>query len=40
MYYNNQIKKDEMNRACSMNVRHAYGVLVGKPKGKKTTRKT
>jgi hypothetical protein len=40
IYYNNQIKEDEMDKACSTNVRHAYRVLVRKPEEKKTTRKT
>jgi hypothetical protein len=35
--YNDQIKKDEMGRACSTNgaKRNAYRVLVGKPEGKR-----
>jgi hypothetical protein len=37
MYCNDQIE-DEMDRACSTNVRHAY--RVGNPEEIKTTRKT
>jgi hypothetical protein len=32
-----QVKEDEMSRACSTNgeKRNAYGILVGKPEGKR-----
>jgi hypothetical protein len=34
---NDQIKNDEMGKACSMNgeKRYAYRILVGKPEGKR-----
>jgi hypothetical protein len=35
--YNNQVKEDEIGRACSTNVemRNAYRILVGKAEGKR-----
>jgi hypothetical protein len=35
---NDQVKEDEMCRACSTNgeKRHAYRILVGKPEGKRS----
>ena len=36
-YLDDQVKETEMGRACSMHGerRYAYGVLVGKPQGKR-----
>jgi hypothetical protein len=38
---NDQVKEDEMGRACSTNggKRNAYRILVGKPEGKKSLRR-
>jgi hypothetical protein len=35
---NDQVKEDEMGRACSRtgDKRNAYGILVGKPEGKRS----
>jgi hypothetical protein len=35
--WNEQVKEDEMGRACTTNgeKRNAYGILVGKPEGKR-----
>jgi hypothetical protein len=36
--WNDQVKEDEMGRACSMNEvdgRNAYRILVGKPEGRR-----
>jgi hypothetical protein len=37
IYWNDQVKEDEMGRACSTRGEkiNAYGILVGTPKGKK-----
>jgi hypothetical protein len=34
--YNNEVKENEMSRACSTDgsEENAYGVLIGKPEGK------
>jgi hypothetical protein len=35
--YNDQVKDDEMDRACSTkwDKRNAYGIMVGNPEGKR-----
>jgi hypothetical protein len=40
--YNDQVRKDEMGWACSINWGRGMHnrILMGKPEGKKTTRKT